>query len=177
MIGVLPILIFSNDNMDVSIFFNLRINMPALILLVAIAPFLLYTIRNVMLSKASKKWPKVTGMITHTQESQLGSKFKLGYEYTLRDHTFTNRRVFYSNTTTYNKKLAIEFDQKYSKYQIVNVFYNPKNPRQAVLEPGRTDGAFWIIGVLSTLFLICAFAVFAPNSFIQLIEALSQLIN
>lgn len=163
--------------MDVSIFLNLRINPPALILLVAIIPFLLYTIRNVMLSKASKKWPKVTGIITHTQESQLGSKFKLGYEYTLRDHTFKSRRVFYSNTTTYSKKLAIEFDQKYSKYQIVNVFYNPKNPKQAVLEPGRADGAFWMIGVLGILFLICAFAVFAPNLYMQLMDILTQLFN
>ena|SRR5690554_812294 len=177
MIGVLPILIFSNDNMDVSIFFNLRINMPALILLVAITPFLFYTIRNVLLSKASKKWPKVTGMITHTQESHMGSKFKLGYEYTLRDLTFTSRRVFYSNTTTYNKKLAIEFDQKYSKYQIVNVFYNPKNPKQSVLEPGRTDGAFLIIGVLGVLFLLSVLAIFFPNLYNALIDVLTRLFN
>ncbi|MBO3099163.1 DUF3592 domain-containing protein [Gelidibacter pelagius] len=168
---------FKNDNMDASVILNFNIHTPALIVLVSTTPFLLFTIRNIMLSKASKHWTKINGMITTTEEFQLGAKFRLHYEYSLGDHTFTSRRIFYSNTTTYSKRLAEEFEQRYSKYQIVNVFYNPKNPKQSVLEPGRTDGAFLIIGVLGVLFLLSVLAIFFPNLYNALIDVLTRLFN
>lgn len=159
------------------VFFGHRINTIALLFLVITTPYLTYTIRNLILSKASKHWAKIIGMITKTEEFQLGEKFKLQYEYTLGEHTYTNSKIFYSNTSTYTKRLAAEFEKKYSKHQIINVFYNPKNPKQAVLEPGRTDGAIWVISILGILFLICAFAVFAPNLYMQLMDNLTQLFN
>lgn len=154
-----------------------QINISGFIALIVAVPFLIFTIRNLRLSKASKDWPKVNGMVLNVQDFHANEKFNLEYEYTVHNNTFKNKRIFYSNTAVYRKDLALEFDKKYAKHQIVSVFYNPKKPKQAVLEPGRTDCSFWRIGILGVITLLGGMAVVAPNSSIRLIDALFQLLN
>gem|GEM_PF-3323164 len=163
--------------MDVSIFFNLRINMLALIVLVATTPFLLFTIRNVMLSKASKRWIKINGMITTTEGLQLGIKYGLYYANNLGDHALVSSRIFDSKITVYIKRLAAEFDHKYLKYQMVNMFNNPKRPKLTVFEPSGTDDVFWFISVLGILYMVSSLSVFVPFWYIEVMEFLNQLIN
>ena len=154
-----------------------KIDIPGLIALVVATPFFIFFVRNVMLSKASRNWPKVNGTIINIPNMISDGKFRLEYEYEVRSDTYRNQRVFYSITDIYSDRLALEFDGKYAKHQIVDVFYNPKKPKQAVLEPGRIDGAFLGIAILGMIVIYCVFAVFAPNLYAQFIDILFQMFN
>ncbi|RXJ43795.1 DUF3592 domain-containing protein [Gelidibacter gilvus] len=158
-------------------FIDQKIDILGLIALVVATPFFIFFVRNVMLSKASKNWPKVNGTIINIPNMPTVRKYSMEYEYEVGGTTYRNRRVFYSNIDAYSISLAIEFDKKYSKHQIVDVFYNPKKPKQAVLEPGRIDGAFLGVALLGMVVIYGVFAVFAPTLYAQFIDLLFQIFN
>ena len=163
--------------MDHFTFIEQKIDVVGLIALAVATPFLVFFVRNFLLAKASKNWLKVIGTITTIHKRQSGQKFRLEYEYVVCNHNYKNRCIFYSNSILNSNRIAKEFDKKYVKHQIVDVFYNPKKPKQAVLEPGRIDGAFLGIGLLGIIMMYGVFAVFAPNLFAQFIDVLFQLFN
>ena len=158
-------------------FIEQEIDILGMIALVVATPFLVFVIRNVMLSKASKNWPKVNGTIIDIPNIPSVRNYRMEYEYEVGGTTYRNRRVFYSNIDTYSISLAIEFDRKYNKHQIVDVFYNPKKPKQAVLEPGRIDGAFLGAIILGMLVIYGVLTVFTPNIYTQFIDGLFQLFH
>ncbi len=156
-------------------FIELKTHISSFIILVVATPFLVFFVRNFFLSLASKNWTKVIGTITTIHESPSGQKFGLEYQYAVRNHNYKNRCIFYSNNIF--NRLSVENGKKYTENQIVDVFYNPKKPRQAVLEPGRTDGALLRIVVLGIIVLYGLFAVFAPNLYAQIFNKFLQWYN
>ncbi len=158
-------------------FIEQKIDIPGPIALLVATPLLVFIIRNVILSKASKNWPKVNGTIIEISKMRSRNKFALEYGYEALGHTYKNCRIFYSNTQVYSNKLAIEFDKKYSKHQIVDVFYNLKRPNQAVLEPGRSNVTFIEIAMLGVIMIYGLLAVFVPDLYAQLSDDLFQLFN
>ena len=130
-----------------------------------------------MLSNASKQWPKVSGKIIEISDFSSDSKYRLKYEYTLNRNTYNNSRIIFSTSKTYIKLRAREFENKYALNQIVNVFYNPKNPKQAVLEPGRNDGAVLVILLLFGLLILSSLAIFNQTVFLQMMNQLFQIFN
>lgn len=143
---------------------NQKIDILALIALAVLTPFFVFVLRNVLLSKASKNWPKVNGTIINIPNMPSVRKYIIEYEYEVGGTSYINRSVFYSNS-----------DKKYSKHQIVDVFYNPKKPKQAFLEPRRMDGAILVTVILGMVMMYGIVAAFASNLFDQLINILSQL--
>jgi len=152
-----------------------QIQISGLIALLFSTPFLIKSVRNLYLNNASKQWPKVSGIIKEI--SDFGVKYRLLYEYTVNRETYRNNTIVFTNSNTAVNKRAAEFDKKYALHQIVDVFYNPKNPKQAVLEHGRKDGFLFVIITLSALFVIGSLAVFNQALFLQLMDALFQLFN
>lgn len=168
---------FFSIYMEYFTYIEKNIDMVGLIVLLVATPILVVVIHNVLLSKAARHWPKVNGTIIDNPIMLSVQQYGMEYEYEVSGITYRNRRVFYSNIDAYSLSLAIEFDKKYAKNQIVDVFYNPKNPQQAVLEPGRTDGAFLGATILGMMVTYGVVTVFVPNSFAQFIDGLFYLFN
>ncbi|MCK0123859.1 DUF3592 domain-containing protein [Gelidibacter sp. F2691] len=135
-----------------------QIQISGLVAMLVATPFLIKSVRNFYLTTKSRQWPKISGTIT--QVSGFGLKHKVHYEYTVNSSTFKGQRVCFTNNNSRHYKSAVEFEKKYTKNQIINVFYHPNNPAQAVLEPGRTDGLMLAIVILSVMFVGGWIAVF-----------------
>lgn len=165
---------FFSIYMEYFTFIEKNIDMVGLIVLLVATPILVVVIHNVLLSKAARHWPKVNGTIIDIPNMLSVQKYGMEYEYEVSGTIYRNRRIFYSNIDAYSISLAIEFDKKYAKHQIVDVFYNPKKPKQAVLEPGRTDGVFLGVFILEMMVLYGVLTVFAPDLYFQIINVLFQ---
>jgi hypothetical protein len=153
-----------------------QIQISGLIALLVATPFLIKSVRNLYLANASKKWPKVSGAIHKISDFGSTKKFRLQYVYTLSKTAYKSNRIFFTNSNSAIKQRATEFEKKYTLHQIIDVFYNPKNPKQAVLEPGRKDGLLLAIIILSILFVFGCLAVFNPALLMQLIGPYFEII-
>jgi hypothetical protein len=154
-----------------------QIQISGLIAFLVSTSFLIGLIRNVVLSNASKRWPKVSGTITEISDFGSNLKYRLQYSYSVNGNTYKNNRIIFSTSKTYIKLRAREFENKYTQNQIVDVFYNPKNPKQAVLEPGRNDGAVLVILLLFGLMILSSLAIFNQTVFLQMMNQLFQIFN
>jgi hypothetical protein len=151
-----------------------QIQVSGLITLGVSTPFLIKSVRNLYLTNASKQWPKISGTIkefpSHT------GRFSMLYEYTVNKNTYKSRKISYTNSRVPKNLRPSEFEKKYALHRIVDVFYNPNNPKQSVLEPGRKDGLLLAIIILSILFVFGCLAVFDPGFFLQLLGSYFQII-
>lgn len=92
----------------------------------------------------SKNWPKKEGVILSSEfVSSIDSDKKpiytaeILYEYYIENIKYVGNSVTVGGLTyTSNPNYAQLLINKYQKNTKVEVFYNPKNPEQAVLEPG-----------------------------------------
>lgn len=100
-------------------------------------------------------WPEVTGRIissqvthdTRTQTDSTGRETKtkvyeprIRYSYDIGDMTYTCERVAYRNTHSPIKAKVQDIIDRYPAGAEVTVWYNPKNPLDAVLERSLPKG-------------------------------------
>lgn len=130
-------------------------------------PFLIKFVRNFYLANASKQWPKVSGTILKI--SNFGQKYSVRYEYKANKNTYKGHRICFTSTSSPINKSYSDFEEKYALDKIVDVFYNPNKPKQAVLEPGRKDGLLTAILFMGALFVMGCLELFNPGLFWQLI--------
>lgn len=154
-----------------------QINVSGLIAVLVAIPFLIVSIRTVLLSKSSNQWPKVSGTIKAISDFGSDLKYRLEYEYTLNRNVYRNSRIIFSTSKTYRKRLARAFENKYVQNQIVDVYYNPKNLKQSVLEPGKNNGALFHIILLGVLIALGGLALFNEALFAQIMDALFKIFN
>jgi len=154
-----------------------QIQLSGLIALLAFFPLLVLSIRNLLLSRTSMHWPKASGKITKIWDFGAEAKFKLTYEYTVDRTIYKNSKIIFSTSSIYHKHLAREFEKKYAIDQVVNVYYNPLKPQQAILESGRNDGSLVGIIMLGMLMLLGGLALFNQDLFYLFINQLMQFFN
>lgn len=111
--------------------------LPILLLVLCILLFVLYLYLYIK-SKQSLEWYNVKGTILKSELDDLrmrggepsSYKAKIEYSYTVDDKTYHSKKIFYGDflrhTSVSSSKKLIEI---YKEGDVVNVFYNPHNPK------------------------------------------------
>ena len=112
-------------------------------------------VRHMRLAFACTRWPTVAVEIEFTQiQEQVDENTEtnrrtwyyqpeVNYRYQVGDHGYTSsQRVFGDKPRYDSRERARAIIEKYPQGQTARVYYNPANPRQAVLEPGKIGALF-----------------------------------
>ena len=103
----------------------------------------------------SKKWPSVAGVVVNARLETLSNRQlreyrpEISYTYTLNSTEFTSSRVTFGDFL-YSSFARGASQRRVAKYPVgstVCVFYDPGDPREAVLEPGITWSLFVVAGI------------------------------
>ncbi|MEZ4842327.1 MAG: DUF3592 domain-containing protein [Flavobacteriaceae bacterium] len=153
-----------------------KTQLAGLILLLVAIPLFIFAIKILLMSKDSVQWTKVNGEISEVPDYGAEVKFSLKYTYSVDNTKYSNSRIIFSSSTIYRRYYAKEFERKYRLHQMVDVYYNPEKPSQAVLEPGRTDAIPNIV-LLSVFMLLGGLALFNESLILQLLDTFSRFFN
>jgi uncharacterized protein DUF3592 len=154
--------------------------MGVLVLLLVVSPFLLIAlyffyiwVRDRRHARATRSWPVTTGRVmtsgikshqsysssSHTHTTVYDAQ--VVYEYMVNGARYQSSQI--SVGTGYSTSMVGEVQNKAAQYPMgapVQVFYNPANPQEAVLEHGTAGGilylflALFIVGILGVV-VIC----------------------
>ena len=95
-----------------------------------------------------RRWPTVIGVVMSSGIGKYWSDTSEGagtrmyganvrYQYTVNGKKFSSSRVFFGQCSTNRIQESNEILEKYPSNTPVVVYYDPKNPQSAVLEPGK----------------------------------------
>lgn len=95
-----------------------------------------------------KGWAKAKGTITHAYfaDDSEGGRLEITYEYAVEGKLFSSSRLAPS-LMLYK---ASDMARKYPPGAEITVYYNPKNPKEAVLEPKSP-----VTGILIVMGIVC----------------------
>ena len=142
---------------------------------ILISLFFLYRIYQAM---ASTRWPSVIGELDSAELKEVVYRGRaahggpdeasawvvnFNYRYTVADMNYNGKRVTYSDGINKTMRALRKLQKKYQGADQIQVFYNPKNPRQSVLVPGATLFNF-------TPLITCALFVAAGLFFFSLVQ-------
>jgi hypothetical protein len=139
----------------------MNILFPSLFSLVFIAIGLVvitYAVRTAAKSRDSLSWPSIEGEIAHsavlyrtatTANDDVQSSYKadISYRYKVRGANYSSSKVSLLDFATSRAGRAQDIVQQYPDKSRVQVYYNPADPADAVLEPGSTGGIGILYGV------------------------------
>lgn len=116
--------------------------------------------KNLQDIKAMQAWSQTTGTIVSSKIEDAGEDFRLAvsYRYNVGDQTYTSER--YGKQTSYSVETMGEAERAHQKLpegKSVRVYYNPRNPSDAVLEMPTVKSARHSFGFT---FLFPAFGLF-----------------
>jgi len=119
----------------------------------------------------SSQWPFVVGELESTDlkevifegrdigggvDSASAWVVNFRYSYSVADRKYDGSRVTYSDGINKTSRALHKLQGKYQGKSLIQVYYNPKNPKQSVLVPGLsifnftpliTSGLFILVGV------------------------------
>lgn len=126
------------------------IGIPAFLFLVFLLLFLLQ-LRTILFASQSTKWPTTEGIVLESyiiDEGDGGYVPKVKYTYQVGGKEYFNNQITTTQrSNTLNRQPAEEIVARYPEGGSVTVYYHPKKPNYAVLEPGRGAGN-WIVVVI-----------------------------
>jgi Protein of unknown function (DUF3592) len=112
----------------------------------------------------SNRWPHVDGRITESNVvdyylmlSRGGGPTwapRVAYEYTVNGQLFTSTAIAYGKS--YSLKRAVEYAARLHAGATIPVYYDPKAPSRAVLEPGANDMQLLFAGIGAAMVVIGA---------------------
>ncbi|MCK5242409.1 DUF3592 domain-containing protein [bacterium] len=144
--------------------------------------FLLFGIQSFQKTKASVNWPSAPASITksatqqHTSMGHEGNNRQIiTSEVAIIEYTYAvGRATFTSNQIALGEQKREDTQRLLSEYPIhkqLRAYYNPNNPRNAVLEPGVLSGNFFF---LAFGIIICLIGLFyALGAFRKFLDELS----
>ena len=125
--------------------------------------FIIGYIQYIRKSKESEKWNCVKGKIIKSEieptiDGDVPSlRFNILYEYYVNNEKYTSDRLFYQ-PFDHN----IDYTKKYTVGKIINVYYNPNNLLESVVEKGIKTGVHDILinGVILLIIVIVSLLIF-----------------
>ena len=110
--------------------------MLMLIVLVLFPVLILMAWNKSRLSKASASWPSAPGVVTASGRKKVAWRIQpsVTYRYEVAGRSFDSSRVTFAELIPVAETEPVLF--RYPPGRAVNVYYNPANPAQAILEPG-----------------------------------------
>ncbi|WP_417390617.1 DUF3592 domain-containing protein [Gimesia sp.] len=108
-------------------------------------------------ARASTSWPVTTGEVleskvkSHRSSNSSSSTYAahVVYRYQIEGKNYESQTVWFgSDVSTSDRSLAQNTVKKYPVRQSVNVYYDPRHPEAAVLEPGvfKTTWFYYLFG-------------------------------
>ena len=125
--------------------------------------FIGWGVFSILKANETKSWPLVKGIvITSKIESEFRSSGtgrrrrsrkvylpRVYYQYGVNKTTYTSEQISVGEYVKLNELDASEFIRSYPKGSNVDVYYNPRNPQDALLLPGETSDDLSIyVGIL-----------------------------
>ncbi len=118
--------------------------------------------RGFQKGKANKEWPSITGIISATSLESAENDLlpDIRFSYTVDDHCHEGRVEFPPGTMPMPGFASAQLE-KHPQGSEVKVFYNPQQPAQSTLTPGRANDdwlilamgiGFTVIGLLAMFF-------------------------
>jgi hypothetical protein len=104
-------------------------------------------------ARASAAWPSVEGKITcsNAVDRTVGVKPKfevnIAYTYTVDGREYTGSRVCFADSTGSGESAVRAVVDRYPMNSTPQVFYDPANPAQSVLEAGASRGAIILLAI------------------------------
>jgi hypothetical protein len=120
-------------------------------------------------ARASAEWPTVEGRITrsvvrHSTDAEGGDSYspEVAYTYAVSGRAFEGERIKFGENSYGSRSRAEAIAAGYPVGRQVEVYYEPANPSNAVLEPGLSAGSYIVLGI--GLLFICIAGLTAPLS-------------
>jgi hypothetical protein len=153
------------------LFFSIFFIVGAIVLMWGIA-----SSRSALLSV---RWPSVPGNVTvstisSSHSSKGGTTYgaDIHYTYAVSAQNYVGTKVTFGDISTSNSADASKILARYPVGKAVNVFYNPNDPAEAVLETGFTMGLLLPLGI-GTLFTLIG-GVMMINGVVAYVRAGSE---
>jgi Protein of unknown function (DUF3592) len=139
---------------------------------VATGAFFFYRISQAI---SSTRWPSVVGELESAEMKEViyrGRQAHGGpdeasawvvnfrYAYTVADKQYDGSRVTYSDGINKTMRALHRLEKKYKGESLIQVYYNPRNPKQSVLVPGLSLFNFTPL-ITSTLFVLAGLFIYS----------------
>lgn len=149
------------------------------------AAVLVIGIATVRRARASRRWPSAKGVVVsskilkerstssnsepgHGTRSDYQYKPEVAVEYAVRGVKYLSNRVTLADFSTSSTQHAARVTARYPEGKVVDVFYNPDNPEDAILESRAGAGVLLLFA--AGLFLLAVSALFiyiGPDKFVK----------
>ncbi len=118
-----------------------------------------FGVTNLIKGSQTKKWLETTGEILYFNiiDNFDDIDVDVKYKYAVDEHIYTGEKISYGDSSTKNDLEVNRLSKKFSNVgEKVPVYYNPKEPSQAVLERGNNFFSSWplIMGLFILFFVI-----------------------
>jgi hypothetical protein len=110
----------------------------------------------------SQSWPTTEGVVTDSRiligydsEGNASHEVRISYSYVVDDVTYTADRLSAaSHFASGDLRRAEEFSLQYGRGTAVTVTYDPRNPEQAVLQPGPQRRSWWVAAISGIIAIV-----------------------
>jgi hypothetical protein len=138
------------------------------------ATLVLLALNRYFNSQDVKNWPKAKGVITHsevyrqemrnsqTNTSQVYFGLRCFYDYKVEGNKYSGSNVYFGEKFWMHRDVK-KVQAEAAKYPLgadVPIYYNPKNPKIAALEPGVREGAVEGQLILGVIIIVVGIVLF-----------------
>ena len=144
------------------IFPILLIILPVMVMgliLIILSLNLLWKSHHIKSGKETRGTILTSELKEYTKKTQKVYQLKVSYEYIVDGKQYLSRRIFFGDILRADSRLVAEAQRlKYQPGTTVKVYYNPKKPKEALLEPGINNIIYWTLA-FGSIFLILGLVI------------------